>query len=187
MRNEDSFAPYYATMPSPLGELTIVADGNSITHIALHGEKEAVQVEKAWHKNARIAPIAAALRQLREYFRARRTSFDLPLSVVGTAFERRVWAELLRIPYGETCTYGGIARKIGKPNAARAVGLACGKNPIAIVVPCHRVIGAGGALTGYAGGIERKIFLLQFEGVRLKRSHAAIDDNNLPRDIRRAV
>jgi methylated-DNA-[protein]-cysteine S-methyltransferase len=101
--------------------------------------------------------------QLGEYFAGERTDFDLRLAASGNAFERRVWRALEEIPYGETVSYGEVARRIGRPDGARAVGLANGRNPISIVVPCHRVIGANGSLTGYGGGIERKRFLLDLE------------------------
>jgi len=108
-----------------------------------------------------------ARRQLDEYFAGTRTSFDLPLDAEGTAFERRVWDLLRVIPYGTTTSYGELARRLGEPKDARAVGAANGKNPIPIVVPCHRVIGANGDLTGFGGGLERKRWLLEHEGALL--------------------
>jgi methylated-DNA-[protein]-cysteine S-methyltransferase len=108
-----------------------------------------------------------AVRQVQEYFRGERRDFDLPLSSRGTDFQRRVWGELRRIPFGETISYRELARRLGNPAAVRAVGGANGRNPISIVVPCHRVIGANGTLTGYGGGIDRKAHLLALEGVRL--------------------
>ncbi|MFE2755231.1 methylated-DNA--[protein]-cysteine S-methyltransferase [Actinosynnema sp. NPDC059335] len=101
--------------------------------------------------------------QLEEYFAGKRTAFDLPLSMAGTPFQRTVWDALKEIPHGETMTYGELAARIGRPTASRAVGLANGKNPISIIVPCHRVVGSTGGLTGYGGGIERKRMLLGFE------------------------
>ena len=110
------------------------------------------------------SPVFDALRaQLAEYFAGRRTAFDLPLAPRGTPFQRRVWAELERIPFGRTLTYRALATRLGSTGAARAVGAACGRNPLAIVVPCHRVVGAGGRLTGYAGGLAAKSFLLELE------------------------
>ncbi len=106
---------------------------------------------------------ARAVRQLEEYFRGQRRRFDLELAPEGTDFERRVWDEVLRIPFGATDTYGEIARRLGEPDAARAVGVANARNPVAIVIPCHRVIGADGDLTGYAGGLDRKRWLLDME------------------------
>ncbi len=101
--------------------------------------------------------------QLEEYFAGERTSFDIPLAPEGAPFEREVWRALEEIPYGETVSYGEIARRVGQPTAARAVGTANGRNPIAVIVPCHRVIGADGSLTGYGGGLERKRLLLELE------------------------
>jgi methylated-DNA-[protein]-cysteine S-methyltransferase len=108
-------------------------------------------------------PLTEASRQLEEYFDGERTEFDLLLTLNGTAFQRRVWAALREIPYGETISYGQLADRIGQPSASRAVGLANGRNPIGIIVPCHRVVGADGSLTGYGGGIERKRYLLSHE------------------------
>lgn len=111
--------------------------------------------------------LGAAEQQLNEYFSGRRKRFELPLAAQGTAFQRRVWQELSEIPFGETRSYGDIAKAIGQPNAVRAVGLANGSNPISIIVPCHRVIGANGSLTGFGGGLEIKQLLLQHEGCLL--------------------
>ena len=108
-------------------------------------------------------PFASVQRQLSEYFEGRRDTFDVPLVMDGSPFERSVWRALQEIPYGETVSYGEIARRVGQPSAARAVGLANGRNPIAVIVPCHRVIGADGTLTGYGGGLERKRVLLELE------------------------
>ena len=104
-----------------------------------------------------------AVRRIREYFSGGRKEFELELAPAGTPFQRRVWAEILKIPYGQTRTYGQIAEAVGKPSAARAVGMACGRNPIWIAVPCHRVVGFGGKLTGYAGGLDKKKYLLDLE------------------------
>jgi methylated-DNA-[protein]-cysteine S-methyltransferase len=110
------------------------------------------------------APFPLLRRQLAEYFAGQRTAFELPLAPAGTPFQRGVWDALVAIPYGETRSYGELAALVGKPGAARAVGSANHDNPIAVVIPCHRVIGAGGSLTGYAGGIDRKRYLLELEG-----------------------
>jgi methylated-DNA-[protein]-cysteine S-methyltransferase len=114
-----------------------------------------------WQRDDRAFAIARA--QLGEYFAGERFEFDLPLGATGTQFQRKVWSELCRIPYGATASYGELARRVGQPGAARAVGLANGSNPLPIVVPCHRVIGADGSLTGFGGGIERKRWLLVHE------------------------
>jgi methylated-DNA-[protein]-cysteine S-methyltransferase len=119
-------------------------------------------IGEGWVEAAeKTAPYA---RQLEEYFAGRRRQFDLPLDLHGTEFQKRCWQELLKIPYGETRSYADVARAIGKPSAVRAVGLANGQNPIAIIVPCHRVIGSDGSLTGYGGGLETKRKLLELEG-----------------------
>lgn len=106
--------------------------------------------------------------QLQEYFAGARSTFDLPFDMRGTAFQKQVWEQLLAIPYGETRSYGDIARRLGKPAANRAVGAANGRNPLSIVVPCHRVIGASGTLTGFAGGLDAKRVLLELEGIQFK-------------------
>jgi len=113
--------------------------------------------------------LAEAERQLAEYFKGERTMFDLPLQFRGTAFQKRVWQQLLRIPYGQTRSYGQLALAMGNGSASRAVGLANSRNPLSIIVPCHRVIGASGKLTGFAGGLETKAKLLDLEGARWKR------------------
>jgi|SRR4051794_12865441 len=140
---------------SPVGELSLASDGEALT--ALHFGRA---VEAGGTPDALLE---AACDQLEAYFAGERTSFDLPLRLDGTAFQREVWAALCGIPYAETIDYGELARRVGRPGAARAVGLANGRNPVAIVVPCHRVIGASGTLTGYGGGLERKRALLELE------------------------
>jgi len=146
---------------SPIGPLTLVAEGDALTAI-LFGVESAV-TEFAPPTIAASPAIAATIAQLDEYFARQRTEFTLPLKPAGTPFQKLVWQELSRIPYGETISYGELARRIGNPSASRAVGLANGKNPLPIVVPCHRVIGANGALTGFGGGIARKEALLALE------------------------
>jgi len=143
--------------PTPVGPLLLVARDGALT--ALHfgagpgpGERDDAD-----------PVLLAAAAQLREYFAGARTSFDVPLAPEGTAFQRAVWEQLRRIPYGATESYGEIARRLGSPTASRAVGAANGRNPIAIIVPCHRVIGANGSLTGYAGGLDCKRALLDLE------------------------
>lgn len=151
----------FRTVPSPVGTLTIAGDGTVITHLRMTDQTHDPAGRGAWHH--RPAAFGDAVDQLQEYFDGQRTRFDLPLRMEGTGFQRSVWDALLEIPYGETTSYGEIARRVGKPGAARAVGLANGQNPVAIVVPCHRVIGADGSLTGYGGGLDRKVTLLQLE------------------------
>jgi methylated-DNA-[protein]-cysteine S-methyltransferase len=151
----------YTTMPSPVGELLLLGDGQTLRGIHLQEGGRRAALDGRWARDA--APFATARAQLEEYFAGERTAFELPLAAAGSDFQRLVWRALDEIPYGETVSYGELARRIGRPGAARAVGLANGRNPISIVVPCHRVIGAGGALTGYAGGVARKRFLLGLE------------------------
>ncbi len=151
----------YTTLDSPIGELLLAGDGNALQHLSMQGGRRPLRLGAGWIRDdAAFANVAA---QLSEYFGGARRAFDVPLALNGNPFEQRVWAELLTIPYGETASYGEIARRIGSPDAARAVGLANGRNPVAVIVPCHRVIGANGTLTGYGGGLERKRLLLDLE------------------------
>ena len=153
----------YTTTESPIGELLLVGDEDStLRGLYMQEGRTRISARSSWRRADE--PFAAAREQLGEYFAGERTGFDLPLAMAGTEFEREVWAELERIPYGQTTSYGEIARRIGRPDRARAVGAANGRNPISIVVPCHRVIGADGSLTGYGGGLERKRFLLELAG-----------------------
>jgi methylated-DNA-[protein]-cysteine S-methyltransferase len=151
----------YTTLDSPIGELLLLGDGQTLHGLYMQGGRKRASISAAWEH----APdeFAAARAQLREYFAGERTSFDVQLEMHGGDFERRVWRALQDIPYGETVSYGEIARRVEQPHAARAVGLANGRNPIAVIVPCHRVIGADGSLTGYGGGLERKRLLLELE------------------------
>jgi methylated-DNA-[protein]-cysteine S-methyltransferase len=151
----------YTKLDSPLGELLLVGEGQSLHGLYMQEGRTAIRVRAGWREAEE--PFAAAGTQLAEYFAGRRRSFDLPLTMTGNTFERRVWSALQEIPYGESISYGEVARRIGQPTAARAVGLANGRNPISVIVPCHRVIGADGSLTGYGGGLERKRFLLDLE------------------------
>jgi methylated-DNA-[protein]-cysteine S-methyltransferase len=164
MRKTAARGRTHVTVPSPVGPLTIVAEEGQVTGLYMDAQRHAPGPE-AFGLPADPAeePFAGAAAQLRAYFDGELTEFDLPLSPAGTEFQRRVWAGLRAIPYGETVTYGELARRLGSPAASRAVGLANGKNPIAIVVPCHRVIGSDGSLTGYGGGLDRKRFLLALE------------------------
>lgn len=146
-------------LASPLGPLTLVSDGAALIGARLatqHGAREAARAGED-------AVLARAREQLAEYFAGSRTAFDLPLAPRGTQFEREVWRALTAIPFGETTSYSALAAGLGRPGAARAVGAANGKNPIAIVIPCHRVVGARGALVGYAGGLDAKGWLLRHE------------------------
>ncbi len=151
----------HSIMMSPIGPLTVVERDGGLAAVYMAEHAHAPDVEGLGERVDDALP--EATRQLQEYFAGERTEFDLPLNPAGTEFQRQVWAVLSTIPYGETWTYGELAAALGRPSAARAVGMANGRNPISIVVPCHRVVGSSGKLTGYAGGVERKDFLLRLE------------------------
>jgi methylated-DNA-[protein]-cysteine S-methyltransferase len=146
----------YETIESPLGELLLAGNGHALTAVHMDGAPGA-----GWRRDP--GSLRDAADQLRAYFAGELREFELPLAPHGTASQQRVWAALRDIPYGRTISYAELAVAVGKPRAARAVGAANGRNPIAIVIPCHRVIGAAGALTGYGGGLDRKRLLLDLE------------------------
>jgi methylated-DNA-[protein]-cysteine S-methyltransferase len=150
----------YTISETPIGNLVLAGDDAGLRHILFAGD----EIPPGWTRDH--AFLAAARRQIAEYFAGARQVFDLPLAPAGTAFQQRVWRALLEIPYGRTESYGALAQRIGQPRAARAVGLANNRNPLPIVIPCHRVIGASGALTGYGGGLHVKERLLALEGSR---------------------
>lgn len=151
---------YETTMQSPVGELLIAATDEGLVRIHFLGKDEPAPTNIASDHPVLLQAVA----QLGEYFQGKRRTFDLPLAPTGTEFQLAAWRALEGIPFGETRSYGEQAKAIGRPKAVRAIGLANGKNPIAIVVPCHRVIGASGTLTGYGGGLDRKRALLEHEG-----------------------
>jgi methylated-DNA-[protein]-cysteine S-methyltransferase len=152
------------TIDSPVGPITLAGRGTTLTHLRMVDQTHEPTSRADWVPDDDA--FDDAVRQLDEYFAGQRTEFDLDLDLAGTTFQRQVWAALQTIPYGETRSYGEIADQIGKPGAFRAVGLANGRNPIGIIVPCHRVIGASGSLTGYGGGLDRKQLLLDLEQER---------------------
>jgi len=156
----------YAVHPSPIGDLLLTGD-TVLGGLHIPPHRWAPAIDEGWRRDA--APFAQAIEQLDAYFSGALTEFDLPLAAHGTRFQQRVWTALRRIPYGETTSYGELAAAIGLPRAARAVGAANGRNPISIIVPCHRVIGADGTLTGYGAGVERKRALLNHERSRADR------------------
>ena len=154
----------FTTLTSPVGELKLVANGSRLAAILWENDKQG-RVRLGPMREAPDNPILVrTAKQLQEYFAGTRNRFDLELDFSGTDFQKKVWQALLTIPFGETRSYSEIARQIGNPSAVRAVGAANGKNPISIVAPCHRVIGASGKLTGFAGGLEAKERLLTLEG-----------------------
>ena len=155
----------HVIVDSPIGPLTVVAEDGAITALYMDAQRHAPGAEEfGLPGDPGDEPFTTAAAQLAAYFAGQLTEFDLPLAPAGTEFQRRVWDGLRAIPYGQTVSYGELARRVGNPAASRAVGLANGRNPIAIVVPCHRVIGSDGSLTGYGGGLNRKRFLLALEG-----------------------
>jgi methylated-DNA-[protein]-cysteine S-methyltransferase len=151
----------YTSFDSPIGELLAIGDGRALHGLYMQEGRTAIDVGAEWQPADE--PFDEVRAQLADYFAGRRSNFDLPLAIAGSPFQRRVWRALQEIPYGETTSYGEIARRVGVPSAPRAVGVANGQNPVAVIVPCHRVIGADGSLTGYGGGLERKRLLLELE------------------------
>ncbi len=150
----------YTTIASPLGDLVLAAADDALTGLYIAHPPKSLDTS-SWRRDAE--PLRDAIAQVRAYFAGELRDFDLPLAPAGTPFQRQVWEALRTIPYGETRSYGYIAAAIGRPSASRAVGMANGRNPISIIVPCHRVIGSNGLLTGYGGGLDRKQILLDLE------------------------
>lgn len=149
---------------SPLGTMLLAASDRGLAGVWFLGQRHGPD-SSGWREDPRHPVLREAVAQLAAYFAGERTDFDLPLDLqAGTAFQQSVWDALLAIPSGGTTSYAELARRLGKPQAARAIGAAVGRNPVSIVVPCHRVLGTDGTLTGYAGGLERKTALLQLEG-----------------------
>lgn len=168
----DESTTLYSYVDSPIGPLLLAGDGDALTVVGFSQGKKSRGPEPGWER--RDSAFGQARRELAEYFAGKRTTFDVPVRPAGTDFQLAVWNALRAIPYGETCRYVDVAARIGRPKASRAVGMANGSNPLPIVVPCHRVIGANGSLTGFGGGLETKRFLLELE-----RSHSglfAVDD-----------
>ena len=175
---------FYTTFASPVGPLLLVSDGASLTGLHTDNDKHRPAIQADWVRDDSAVPFARTIAQLRAYFDGSLTGFDLPLAPQGTELQMRVWRELRNIPFGETISYAELARRIGRPTATRAVGHSNARNPISIIVPCHRVIGADKSLTGYAGGLERKRMLLAheagaraplFAGDSFNRSHTAVN------------
>lgn len=172
--------------PSPVGPLRLISDGQALSHCLFDGDPPPAALGPL-ADGADVPLLREAARQLGDYFAGRRRDFDLPLAPSGTPFQRAVWAALRQIPYGATRSYAEVAQQIGRPKACRAVGLANGRNPLSIVIPCHRVIGASGALVGYGGGLARKTLLLDLErgdAARVARNSMDIDVRDEPRMTR---
>ena len=157
----------YLRFASPLGPMYATAKHGAVTGVYFEGGRHAPRIDPAWTESPGDPALAACAAQLVEYLEGRRNRFDLRLAAKGTPFQQAVWREIARIPAGATVSYAELARRAGFPGAARAAGAATGRNPLSIVVPCHRVVGSAGALTGYAGGLERKARLLALEGAGL--------------------
>ncbi|HEY4929259.1 MAG TPA: methylated-DNA--[protein]-cysteine S-methyltransferase [Acidimicrobiales bacterium] len=159
--SESTGTTLVTTVDSPIGPLTLMARDGSLTHLVIEDQAHATEPPVGSERDDDV--FADVATQLDEYFAGTRTAFDVPMTLAGTDFQRRVWAELCAIPYGQTISYGELARRVGNPKASRAVGLANGRNPVAVIVPCHRVIAADGSLGGYGGGLDRKVHLLGLE------------------------
>jgi methylated-DNA-[protein]-cysteine S-methyltransferase len=157
----------FTRLPSPVGDVLVAGDERELRAVWIDGQRWAPAIGPDWRPIAR--PFEEARRQLEQYFAGERTAFHLPLRLSGTAFQNEVWGALTRIPFGETRSYGALAEALGRPRAARAVGAANGQNPFSIVVPCHRLIGAGGGLVDYAAGLDVKRRLLTHEARVLRR------------------
>ena len=152
----------YTTLDSPIGPLLLTSDGEALAGIYMESHKRGPQPEGDWRRDS--SPFRDVADQLAGYFAGRRRRFNLPIALGGTEFQRRVWSALREIEFGHTLCYAELAERIGSPAAVRAVGAAVGRNPISIIIPCHRVVGSNGHLTGFAGGLERKRWLLDHEG-----------------------
>jgi methylated-DNA-[protein]-cysteine S-methyltransferase len=159
---------FYTSIPTPIGELVLVSNGAALTGVYMQCHQRGPEFGDEWRRDDVL--LGPARDQLRAFFEGELFDFDLPLAPQGTEFQRRVWHELRRIPFGHMISYAELARRLGQPTATRAVGAANGRNPISIIVPCHRVIGADGTLTGYGGGLDRKQWLLRHEAAVLARS-----------------
>lgn len=161
--NDNNAKVYYCWLTSPLNNLLLTANATAITGLFLEGQKYFPSQTATWQLATAHPILNQAQTQLEEYFRGKRRDFDLALAPIGTPFQKKVWQALSQIPFGKTSTYGELALAIAQPTAARAVGAANGRNPISIIVPCHRVIASDGKLTGYAGGLNCKQWLLHHE------------------------
>jgi methylated-DNA-[protein]-cysteine S-methyltransferase len=154
---------YYDLYESPQGRMLLVAGDEGLSGVYFDGQKYLPRVEPEWRRDARHAPLRQAKRELAEYFGGERERFETALAPEGTPFQRSVWKAISTVAFGETITYRELARRAGRPDSVRAAGAATGRNPISIIVPCHRIVGSSGGLTGYAGGLDRKRALLALE------------------------
>jgi methylated-DNA-[protein]-cysteine S-methyltransferase len=176
----------YRLLKSPLGNVIVAGDREGLHRLDFQiGRYGAISIPEEWEEDSSFPLLRRAGEQLTAYFEGRRRSFSLPLAPVGTPFQQRVWAELQRISYGETLTYSELAVRAGRPRAVRAAGAANGRNPISIVIPCHRVVGKDGSLTDYGGGLEKKAALLELEGAHglrhLRTGHSRVHPGAIAR------
>ena len=154
---------YFDRVPSPLGDMVLASGGDALTGAWFDGQRHQPPIGPAWLRRSDLPILRRAAAELNEYFAGERIAFDLALAPLGTPFQRDVWRVIASVPCGETIAYGELAARAGRPKATRAAGAATGRNPLSIIVPCHRIVGADGALTGYAGGLARKRALLALE------------------------
>jgi methylated-DNA-[protein]-cysteine S-methyltransferase len=154
---------YYDCIESPLGPLVLATDGDALTGVWFEGQGHQPPIGPAWRRSRDVPVLRRAAVELGEYFSGERVCFDVALAPSGTPFQRAVWDAIATVPYGATIAYGELAARAGRPASVRAAGAATGRNPLAVIIPCHRIVGANGALTGYAGGLERKRSLLALE------------------------
>src|SRR5262249_28623506 len=160
---EMNTAIYFDRIDSPLGPMLIASDGDALTGAWFDGQRYPPAIDTCWQRRRDLPVLQRAAAMLREYFAGTRKAFDIPLAPAGTPFQRAVWHQIFLVPYGETIAYRYLAARTGRPDAVRAAGAATGRNPLSIFVPCHRIVGADGSLTGYAGGLDRKRALLALE------------------------
>jgi methylated-DNA-[protein]-cysteine S-methyltransferase len=156
---------YYDYYQSPRGRMLLVADDKALTGVYFIGQKYQPRIDDEWKRDDRHAPLCQAKRELAEYFSGTRTRFTVKVAPRGTPFQRGVWKAIAGVGFGKTIPYAELARRAGRPGSARAAGAATGRNPIGIIVPCHRIVGSNGSLTGYAGGLAKKRALLALEGL----------------------
>jgi methylated-DNA-[protein]-cysteine S-methyltransferase len=160
---KENMINYYSIVKSPINDLLLVADDGALTGLYFAGRDHIPAASKQWKFNAQHPVLKQAAKELQEYFAGKRTEFSVPLRLAGTDFQQRVWREISLIPYGETITYSDLAKRAGAPQAIRAAGAATGRNPVSVIIPCHRVMGKNGSMRGFAGGLDRKRHLLEHE------------------------
>ena len=159
---------FYSNIKSPLGELVLVTDDAALTGLYFAGCDHVPVERERWTLKAQHPVLQQTSKQLEQYFSGKRTSFSLPVRLIGTNFQKRVWTQIARIPFGQTISYTQLAKRAGAPQAIRAAGTTTGRNPVSIIIPCHRIVGKNGSMCGFAGGLERKQHLLELERSNVK-------------------